>query len=128
VKGAFVPDVPVPVVAVVLVPWDVVLGDEVLAGGVFAVDEFEFEFDDELLDAVGLAGGLGGGLAGGVLVCVCAGLIGAMCSGFLIGFGSAAATAGRVSARSAVTRAQGARNRISVMIGHLMPARKVRSP
>ena len=112
-----VPDVPVPVVAVVPVPCDVVLDDEVLA-----VDEFEF--DDELLDA----GGLGGGLAGGVLVCVCTGLIGAMWSGFLIGFGSAAATAGRVSASSAVTTAQGARNRISAMIGHLMAARKVRCP
>ena len=126
--AAFVPAVPVPVVLGVPEPCDVVLGDDVLDGGVFAVVEFEFEFDDELLDAGGLAGGLGGGLAGGVLVGVFAGLIGAMLAGFLIGFGSAAATAGSVSASSAVTRTQGARNRISAMIGHLMPARKVPCP
>jgi hypothetical protein len=125
VRGVLVPDVTVPVVPAVLEPCEVVLDDEVLAGGVFAVDELEFA--DELLDAGGLGGGLGG-LAGGVLVCVAAGLIGAMCSGFLIGFGSAAATAGRVSASSAVIRAQGARNRISVMIRHVTPARKVRCP
>ncbi len=126
VTAVLVPAVPVPVVLGVLDPCDVVLGDDVLGGGVFAVDEFEF--DDELLDAGGLAGGLGGGLAGGGLVCVFAGLIGAMFAGFLIGFGSASATAGSVSASSAVTRTQGARNRISAMIGHLTPARKVRCP
>ena len=124
--AVFVPAVPVPVVVGVPELCGVVLEVELLAGGVVAVDELEF--DDELLDAGGLAGGLGGGLAGGVLVCVFAGLIGAMFAGFLIGFGSAAATAGRVSASSAVTRTQGARNRISAMIGHLMPARKVRCP
>jgi hypothetical protein len=126
VTAVFVRAVAVPVVLGVPEPCDVVLGDDVLDGGVFAV--VEFDFDDELLDAGGLAGGLGGGLAGGVLVCVLAGLIGAMFAGFLIGFGSAAATAGRASASSAVTRTQGARNRISAMIGHLMPARKVRCP
>jgi len=131
VTAVLVPAVPVPVVLGVLDPCDValgddVLGDDVLGGGVFAVDEFEF--DDELLDAGGLAGGLGGGLAGGGLVCVFAGLIGAMFAGFLIGFGSASATAGSVSASSAVTMTQGARNRISAMIGHLTPARKVPCP
>jgi hypothetical protein len=119
--------------AVVPEPCDVALDDEVPAGGVFAElefdDELEDAFEDELLpDAGGLAGGAGGGLAGGVLVCVLAGLIGAMFAGFLIGFGSAAATAGRVSASSAVNRTQGARNRISAMIRHLAPARKVRCP
>jgi hypothetical protein len=122
-------DVPVRVGLVVPEPCVVVLDDEVPVGGVFDEGELDGEFDDDPLpDAGGLAGGLGGGLAGGVLVCVLAGLIGAMFSGFLIGCGSAAATAGRVSASSAVIRTQGARNRISAMIGHLAPPRKVRCP
>jgi hypothetical protein len=123
-----VTDVPLPVAPVVPEPGDVV-PDEEVAGVLDDVVEDVDELDDELLlEAGGLAGGVlaGGVLAGGVLTCVWAGLMGAMCSGFLIGFGSAAATAGRVSASSAVTRIEGVRNRMSAMIRHVGPARKVR--
>jgi hypothetical protein len=103
VTGVFVPVEPValPVVWPVVVP----AGGVVLAGG---------------------AGGAGGG-AGGELGCTGAlfGWIGAMFDGRLIGFGSAAASAGHVSNSRLASRTVGrAGNRISVMIRHLVPRRK----
>ena len=76
--------------------------------------------DDDALEDAELAGGV-------VMPAGLTGWIGAMRSGFAIGFGSAAASAGRPSNSRLASRAgDRARNLMSDMIGHLPRARKLR--